>query len=300
MQPVDGTSPWSILLVVQPWQKWELPPIWVSLWGGFKYSNLVESSQEQKEVHLSHANVYTPLLLFSTLECAKIRKILGLVGTKECIFPSLVFRSRRIILTSASNNNQSKSLGQRKMNTQHGALKPNQLKFGKAVSDWKWVGGSTPRLSSGRACARPGPRTSCSQGSACKPRSTAVKVSTYLGHKTQTSPLLSVPHVKGLSTGCRYLLQPVAHQSNLGLSNMGGVKLSLPPFIHVHVNRKIMDKLKKLTIWLEGLCLGVRREVEVEERRWGLFCRAESRRPCLQQLTFSEHNARNYRSKRCQ
>jgi len=74
--------------------------------------------------------------------------------------------------------------------------------------------------------------------------------------------------MKGLSAGRRYLLQPVACQSNLGLRSTSGVIVSSPQFIHAHVNRKIMAKQnEKLTTWLEGVCLGVRREAEVEERR---------------------------------
>ena len=64
------------------------------------------------------------------------------------------------------------------------------------------------------------------------------------------------------------MLQLVARQRNLGLSGTGGVKLSSPLFIPVHINRKIMAKRnKKLIAWLEGVCLGMQREAEVEERR---------------------------------
>lgn len=143
------------------------------------------------------------------------------------------------------------------------------------MNDWKWVGGNTQRLSPAGACASPNLCISCSWGGARKTRSTAVKVSTYLGRKTETSPLLfSMPHVKGLSEGRRYLLQPVARQSNSGLSCTGGVKLSSPSSIHAQVNRKIMAKQNKTpTTWLEGVCLDVRGEAEAEDGRWGLLCR---------------------------
>lgn len=143
------------------------------------------------------------------------------------------------------------------------------------MNDWKWVGGNIQRLSPGGACASPNPCTSCSWSGAHKKCSTAVKVSTYLGHKTETSPLLfSIPHVRGLSEGCRYLLQPVARQSNLGLGCTDGVKLSSHPSIHVQVNRKIIAKQNKTpTTWLEGVCLDVWGEAEAKEGRWGLLCR---------------------------
>lgn len=48
----------------------------------------MESSQEQKEVHL-YASVYAPLLL-PTLEHTKIRKILGLAPRKSAFSPALL------------------------------------------------------------------------------------------------------------------------------------------------------------------------------------------------------------------
>lgn len=66
-----------------------LQNMWMEGPGGFEYSNSVGSSQEQKEVHLCHASVCAPLLLFSTLEHVQIRKILVLVRTKRVFSPAL-------------------------------------------------------------------------------------------------------------------------------------------------------------------------------------------------------------------
>lgn len=89
VQPVGWTFSWGFLPASQPWRRWELPPIWVSLFsrcrwrglGEFKYSNSMEISQEQKPV--------CPFLLFSTLEHTKIRKILFSVPTKAVISSAL-------------------------------------------------------------------------------------------------------------------------------------------------------------------------------------------------------------------
>lgn len=110
------------------------------------------------------------------------------------------------------------------------------------------------------------------------------------------SLLCSVPHMKGH----RYLLQPVAHQRNLGLSSTGGLKLSSPPFICAYVNRKIMAKWdqKPHPAWLYRVCLSTCRGVEeVEERIGDCFAGmvlGRKQAAVFATAHFSVHNAHNY------